>query len=316
MKKIVLFVIVALHFSCKKNDNSGRHEPTITTVAGGNGKGDAANQIKFSQGMFVTKDGTVYIADEFNHRVQKWPPGASEGITVAGGNGAGNGAHQLNAPIDVHIDSVGNVYVADLLNQRIQKWTPGASVGITVAGGNGQGSAANQFSGPNSLFVDAVGNIFVLDVDNTRIQKWAPGATSGTTVISDPSLPGTWNGLWVDSGKNFYVSNYHDRVVKYVTGALPPKLIAGGNVEGAAPNQLNHAMRIFVDATSNLYICDEWNRRVQKWTPGATEGITVAGGKGDGSAPDQIAPEDVQLDGAGNLYVLDYFNYRVQKWTY
>ena len=77
--------------------------------------------------VYVDGSGNVYVADYDNNRIQKWTPGATNGITVAGGNGAGSGADQLNLPNSVYVDGSGNVYVTDEQNHRVQKWAPGAT---------------------------------------------------------------------------------------------------------------------------------------------------------------------------------------------
>ena len=71
-------------------------------MAGGNGNGSADNQLGSSSnsalGVALDASRNIYIADEKNHRVQKWAPGATTGITVAGGNGSGAAANQLSDP--------------------------------------------------------------------------------------------------------------------------------------------------------------------------------------------------------------------------
>jgi sugar lactone lactonase YvrE len=67
----------------------------------------------------------LYIADGYNHRVQRWAPGATSGVTVAGGNGYGSAANQLDNPVAVALDSNGDLYVADEDNDRVQRWAPG-----------------------------------------------------------------------------------------------------------------------------------------------------------------------------------------------
>ncbi len=129
---------------------------TGATIAGGNGNGAASNQLSSPSGVFVDGSGNVYVSDQFNHRIQKWAPGATSGTTVAGGNGVGAAANQLRAPFGVFVDGSGNVYVSDQDNHRIQKWAPGATSGATVAGGNGYGAAANQLYRPTGVFVDAI----------------------------------------------------------------------------------------------------------------------------------------------------------------
>src|SRR5882757_8755833 len=42
------------------------------TVAGGNGKGNAANQLNGAQDVCMDASGNIYILDQGNNRVQKW----------------------------------------------------------------------------------------------------------------------------------------------------------------------------------------------------------------------------------------------------
>jgi sugar lactone lactonase YvrE len=93
-------------------------------------------------------------------------------------------------------------------------------------------------------------------------------------------------------------------------------VVAGGNGNGAAANQLGAPRGLFVDASGNIYVADAANHRIQKWTPGATTGVTVAGGNGAGSAANQInGAYKCYVDASGNIYIADYNNHRVQKWA-
>jgi hypothetical protein len=78
------------------------------------------------------KTGNVYVADHPNHRVQKWAPGATSGVTVAGGNGPGSAADQLDKPWGVTLDGAGTVFVADYNNHRVQKWVQGTPPTVTT----------------------------------------------------------------------------------------------------------------------------------------------------------------------------------------
>ena len=155
---------------------------TATTKAGGNGFGAAANQLASPSGVFVDDNGNVYVADRYNHRVQRFTALSTIGVTVAGGAGSGSNANQLNTPTSVFVDKAGILYVAESGNNRVTKWAVGATTGVVVAGGNGNGTAANQLNGPHTVFVDNGQNVYVSDQYNNRIQKWAAGATSGVTV--------------------------------------------------------------------------------------------------------------------------------------
>jgi DNA-binding beta-propeller fold protein YncE len=95
------------------------------TVAGGT-NGIAANQLSYPTDVHISKiDGSLYIVDSFNNRIQKWEQNATSGITVAGSpNGtSGNTPYLLKQPYSLTIDYEGNyLYVSDSGNNRIQRF--------------------------------------------------------------------------------------------------------------------------------------------------------------------------------------------------
>ena len=114
-----------------------RWNSTATVVAGqSNAFGTASSQLFYPYGIALDSADSLYIADTYNSRVQKYLSGASSGVTVAGyANGtfstASSGLYQT---IHVAVDSNGNIYVADSGNHRVQFWSNRASTGIIVAG--------------------------------------------------------------------------------------------------------------------------------------------------------------------------------------
>jgi hypothetical protein len=79
-----------------------------STVAGTGVAGSGADQLNVVHAI-LDNSGNIYIADANNHRVQKWAPGATSGITVAGTGVAGSGSNQLNFPWSVALDNLGNL---------------------------------------------------------------------------------------------------------------------------------------------------------------------------------------------------------------
>ena len=65
----------------------------------------------------VDVGGNIYVADNGNHRIQKFSP-AGNFLFAFGSFGAGNG--QFHNPQDVAVDVLGNIIVADFRNNRIQ----------------------------------------------------------------------------------------------------------------------------------------------------------------------------------------------------
>jgi sugar lactone lactonase YvrE len=96
-----------------------------TTVAGGNGAGNASNQLNQPYGVCVSqKTGDIYIADKVNHRIQRWSSGASTGVTIAGITGvSGISATLLNSPSHVTLSTNETfLYVSDFNNHRVQRF--------------------------------------------------------------------------------------------------------------------------------------------------------------------------------------------------
>ncbi len=299
----------------------------VTTVAGGNGQGSAANQLNGPSGIYADRSGNLYISDAGNNRIQKFPAGstsATNGISVAGSYSA----------VSVCLDSTGNIYVVDFSDDQIKKFPANSTIdtnGVIIIGQTGSGSGASFLSSPYGVFVDNSGYIYVADYDNSRIQKFPPSSTQGTngTTVAGGNYQGTAAnqispyGVYVDAIGNIYVADaFNHRIQKFPSGstsATNGTTVAGGNGAGSAANQLNYPTGVFVDSLGNIYVADEFNNRIQKFPAGstsATNGITVAGGNGNGSNGDQLSnPRSVYVDRLGNIYIADEQNNRVQKWS-
>ena len=146
--------------------------------------GTALNRLWNPQGIFVDAGGNLFIADQGNHRVVRWAPGATSGVLVAGGS-QGAGLNQLSTPRSVFVTPEGILYVADWSNYRILRFSSGSTTGVLVAGGNGQGSGLNQLNSPSGLQVDRMGNIYVADQSYHRIVRWKPNSAGGELVVGD-----------------------------------------------------------------------------------------------------------------------------------
>lgn len=300
----------------------GKRNPNSTVVAGGGATLPA--QLFGPHDVTIDKNGNIYVVDNGRQRVQKWAPGATEGITVAGGNGKGSNLNQLFTPQGIAVDKNGNVYITDDVLDRVTRWAPGATTGVLVAGGNGEGSAANQLAGPQNIHVDNAGNLYIADRWNHRVQKWAPGATAGTTVAGGNGAGSAANQLYepldvvTDLTGNVYVIDYYNnRVQKWAPGATTGVTVAGGNGAGTAASQFNFTTALSITNNGTLYIRDQGNYRIQQWKPGAVTGITVAGGNGTGGSTQNKVNSGFGLcvDENQNVYVPELFENTVKKFA-
>ena len=139
---------------------------TVTTFAGGNGKGStngtgAAAKFSEPRDVAVDTNGTIYVADYFNHLIRKI---TSAGVVTtlagrAGKAGSKDGvgrAARFRAPTGIALDATGTVYVADTGNRAIRK-----------IGANGKVTTLT-ISGPPSL--------------NRGALPWTPPARSSSAI--------------------------------------------------------------------------------------------------------------------------------------
>ena len=82
--------------------------------------GTAPGELSSPSGIAVADDGSMYVADTDNARIQKLSSdGRPQSLWGVPGGGAAPG--QFNTPISVALDAAGAVYVLDSGNHHIQK---------------------------------------------------------------------------------------------------------------------------------------------------------------------------------------------------
>ncbi|CAF4563088.1 unnamed protein product [Rotaria socialis] len=289
------------------------------TIAGGNGDGDATNQLRSPGGLFVDDDDqTVVIADYRNHRIMQWKNGdTTNGHVVAGGKGQGNGLHQLYWPTDVLIDKeTDSLIICDRENRRVVRWCRRSDTT--------QGEILIDNILCWGLAMDEQRYLYVSDVEKHAARRYQLGEKNGTVVAGGNDRGNGLNQLnvprylVVDRQQNVYVSDEHNnRVMKWVEGAKEGIVVAGGQGEGNALTQLSSPNGIFVDTLGTLYIADTGNHRVMRWTQGdKKQGTVIVGGSHRGEEANQFQfPAGLSFDRHGNLYVVDAGNKRVQRFS-
>ncbi len=329
----------------------------IATVAGNGQQGFAGDggpavqaELNGPSGLFVDRQGNVYIADVANNRIRSI---STRGImnTVAGngiqrfsGDGGPALAASFDTPFDVAVDGTGNLWIADTNSRRVRHVDLGGT--ITTAAGNGGPFAGDGgpatgaiLNYPYGVALDGKGNVYLADAYNNRIRKIASNGTistvagNGTAGFSGDGGPAlnaelnTPSGISLDNAGNIYIADtYNDRIRSVSTSGVITTIAGSGSTPGysgdggPAVAAVLDAPRGVVVQGSNVFVADSVNNRVREILPNGV--ITTVAGTGaadfggDGGPAVQAAlynPEAVVLDAAGNLYIADTLNNRVRK---
>jgi len=125
-------------------------------------------------GVAVAPDGSVYVSDTWNHRIQKFDADGKF-IKMWGtfGQSDVNNPSALYGPRGISVDAKGRVYIADTGNKRIVVFD---SDGKFVAQFGTEGFEVGQFSEPVDVKLDAQDNVYVTDTWNQRVQVFSPAA--------------------------------------------------------------------------------------------------------------------------------------------
>jgi serine/threonine-protein kinase len=138
------------------------------------------------QGLAVTADGGILIADFNNHEVRKVAGGVITrvaGTSTAGNSGDGGRATdaELNRPGAVAVMADGGFLIADTGNNMVRRVLPDGAI-ITVAGtgtpghsGDGGPAVIAELNWPNGLAVTADGGFLIADTWNHEVRKVAAG---------------------------------------------------------------------------------------------------------------------------------------------
>lgn len=171
-------------------------------TAGFSGDDGPATGARFHMpmGLAVATDGSVYIADQYNHRIRRIGMDGTI-TTILGTNamsmtGDGGPASQASAmwPDSVAVDRRGNVYFTDLyaaircigvdgIVRRI------AGTGITGHDGDDGPALQARISAPNGLHIGLDGSIYFAEYDRHCIRRISPAGTI-TTCFGMPGQAG------------------------------------------------------------------------------------------------------------------------------
>jgi uncharacterized protein (TIGR03663 family) len=289
-----------------------RIELQASAMWGNNGTGDG--QFTTPRNVAVGPDGSIYVADTGNHRIQVFD---KEGKFILKWGSQGTGQGQFNEPWGIAVAENGSVFVTDTWNHRIQIFS---SIGqfqgefgtfANVQQGDPQAEPGKLW-GPRDIAIDADGNLYITDTGNKRVQKFTPTGEFLQAWGGGGIIPGAFEepvGIDIDSQGNIYVADTWNRRVQKFDANFAP--LAQWEVIGWESESVINKPFLAVDPQGRVFISDPEGFRIIAYDSAGQ----VLGTWGQyGQDPASFAlPTGLAFDSQGNLLVADADNNRIMK---
>ena len=293
------------------------------------GRGTAA-RFNAPLDIAATADGTVYVADTYNHCIRKiTPDGRVTTLAGTGQPGLRNGPGRLarfRYPTGVAVDRRGVVYVADRDNHCIRRISPTGQV--TTVAGTGVAGFANgpartaRFRWPSDVVVAPDGTLYVADRGNGRVRRIRPDGQVGTLVRGgaagsreSSSGIGTPTALALAANGTLYVGAEEETggVLYAVSPAGRVRYVAGGggdrwlNDGKGSEVTFGNMSGMVVDGQGRIYVAESNMHQIRRVTPAGVVS-TVAHGAGvfgpaESVLPDMDNPNGLAMGPGGTIYL-------------
>lgn len=305
----------------RRGGNGGEGRLRLTEVIGSQGVG--AGQFNVPTGLAVDTSGILFVADSYNHRLQRITPGG--GVSPIGGRGNGRG--QFLSPQGVATDARQAFYIVEQGNHRVQKYSANGVLEL-IFGRPGRGRG--ELRGPMGIAVaPGTGDIYVADTGNRRVQRFDRDGNFLSTLGASGGLYAPLvspQALAVDARDNLFVADtFANRVVQYDPLGRPSSQFH--------PAGLQSPCALACDAAGLLYVGDsapsnagdlEVTGRIH--VMGAESGkshsmVASLNGSGPLLRPGGLAVTrasgTVSADGIpAELYVADTMNHRILRFVW
>ncbi len=217
-------------------------------------------------GIAVASDGSVLVADTWNHRIQRFN---ADGRFLNGWGyfGQAEKPDGFWGPRDIVIDSQNRVYISDTGNKRIAVFTLEGKF-ITQFGVGGM--ELGQMDEPVGLALDSKGNVYVADTWNQRVQVFQPDENGLVfTAVREWPVAG-WRGqslenkpfLSIDSKDQVYVADPEGfRILVFDSQG---KFLYGFGQYSPDLDGFGQAGGVEIAPDDSVWVADSFNNRVVK----------------------------------------------------
>lgn len=285
-------------------------------------QGIESGQFRRPRDLVVAPDGSLYVADTENHRIQHISPDGNV-LQVWGSFGTGTAIEPaqpgtFNEPWGVALGPDGSVYVADTWNNRIQKFSPEGQF-ITAWGfGISQTEDPFGFYGPRDVAVNSAGQVFVTDTGNKRVIVFDSDGNFVTQFGGTGLAPGQFDepvGITVDAQDRIFVADTWNQRVQVFISTLDNEYLplTSWDIVGWYGSSVDNKPFITVDNNGNLFVADPEGYRVLQFKD-TGEFIRYWGDLSTGADGFGLVG-GVSPDGKGGIWVVDTNNNRLMHFN-
>lgn len=228
--------------------------------------GDEAGQFNFVRSdelglgaVAFARDGTMYVADTGNDRVQVFDADRNW-LATWGSSGREDG--QFVDPIGITVGPDGFIYVVDDYRDDVQVFQPdGAFVRRFGQEGTGPGQFLDAGSG---IAIDREGNVLVADFGDDEIERFAPDGAPllawGEAGDGNGQLTGPQQ-ITFDAAGRLYVADSVNKRIQVFTADGAYFIAWGG--PGSDAGQFQFPVGLALDRQGNVFVSDTFDGRMQ-----------------------------------------------------
>jgi DNA-binding beta-propeller fold protein YncE len=219
-------------------------------------------------GIAVGPDGSVYVADTWNHRIQKFTAQGEFVTTWGFGISQTDDPFGFYGPRAIAVNAQGHVLVTDTGNKRIVVFD---SEGNYLTKFGSTGLDLGQFDEPVGLAVDEAGLVYVGDTWNQRIQVFAPDGQGDYFPMNSWDVVG-WYGqsldnkpyIAVDSRGHLFAADPEGyRILEFTTQG---EFVRYWGDYGSEPDGFDLPTAVSADAEGGVWVSDTNNGRILHFT--------------------------------------------------